>query len=191
VLKEVSLDSPHSARAPRHKRLARAIVDLPKNIRVAASDYWRCIVSEPANRPRVALSVFLGVFIGVLPTLGIALPLTALATMLFRVPRAPGMAASFIAIPPTLVFFFYPLGYLVGDRLLVPPPVTIDVVAAFSAMTPGNALDTIGLLWSQAKAHLVAFVLGMTIVATVTALLGYGVTWSLLGRRPRAPDPTS
>jgi uncharacterized protein (DUF2062 family) len=185
------LDSRHSARAPRLKRLARAIVELPRNLKVAAGDYWRCIVSEPANRPRVALSVFLGVFIGVLPTLGIALPLTALATTLFRVPRAPGMAASFIAIPPTLVFFFYPLGYLVGDRLLVPPPVTLDVVAAFGAMTPANATDTIGLLWSQAKGHLVAFVLGMSIVATMTALLGYAVTWSLLGRRRRATDPTA
>jgi uncharacterized protein (DUF2062 family) len=59
----------------------------------------------------VALSVAIGIFIGILPTWGIALILTIAVLALLRLPKAPGALSSFIAIPPTIFAFFYPLGY--------------------------------------------------------------------------------
>ena len=83
--------------------------------------FYRALFPEGQSAVLVAVSVFLGVFIGVLPTIGFALPLTALATGAFRLPMGPGLVASFVATPPTLFMFFYPLGYLLGRELTAPP----------------------------------------------------------------------
>lgn len=135
----------------------------------------------------VALSVALGVFIGVLPTLGVALVLTALAAQVLRVPKAPGLAASFIAIPPTLFLFFYPLGYFgVGLPLLRPPTLDFDFLAEFQKLTLMNFDEIASRLWGDARGHVIAFLVGMLIVAALSGLLAYGLTYAVMEKKHRA-----
>jgi uncharacterized protein (DUF2062 family) len=129
----------------------------------------------------VATSVFLGVFIGLLPTLGIALILTAIAAQIARVPKGPGLLSSFIAVPPTLFFFFYPLGYFgVGLPLMNPPAVDFDFLAEIQQLNMMNAGDIASRLWTDARGHLVAFLVGMVIVAGGTGALAFAATYGIM-----------
>lgn len=129
----------------------------------------------------MAFSVFLGVFIGLLPTLGIALIITAIVAQLFRVPKGPGLLASFIAIPPTLFLFFYPLGYFaIGLPLVKPPSVDFDFLAEIERMNLMTVGDVASHLWQNARGHLLAFLVGMTIVAAVTGILAFIATYVVM-----------
>ncbi len=135
----------------------------------------------------VALSVALGVFIGVLPTLGIALLLTALVAQVLRIPKGPGLAASFIAIPPTLFFFFYPLGYFaVGLPLVRPPTLSFDFLDEFKKLTLMNVTEVSSRLWNDAQDHVIAFLLGMLIVASVSGLIAFALTYTVMEKKQRA-----
>jgi len=132
----------------------------------------------------VALSVALGIWIAVLPTLGVALLLTALAAHLARVPKGPALVASFVATPPTLFFIFYPLAYFqIGLPLLKPPALSFDFMAEVKALTLVNAGDAVTRLWHDARGHVIAFLLGTLIVATISAALGYLVAYASMERK--------
>jgi uncharacterized protein (DUF2062 family) len=132
----------------------------------------------------VALSVALGIWIAVLPTLGVALLLTALAAHLTRVPKGPALVASFVATPPTLFFIFYPLAYFqIGLPLLKPPALSFDFLAEVKALTLVNAADAATRLWNDARGHVIAFLFGTLIVATISAALGYAVAYVTMERK--------
>jgi uncharacterized protein (DUF2062 family) len=135
----------------------------------------------------VATSVALGIWIGILPTLGVALFLTALAAHLARVPKGPGLVSSFVATPPTLFLFFYPLAYLgVGLPLLAPPPTRFDVLAEIQRLTLLNASSTAAHLWHDARAHVIAFLVGVCVVAAVTAAIGFALAYVIMERKLQA-----
>ena len=132
----------------------------------------------------VALSVALGIWIAVLPTLGIALALTALAAHLARVPKGPALIASFIATPPTLFLFFYPVAYFnVGLPLVKPPPATFDFLGEVERLTLANAQDVGARLWHDARGHVIAFLVGIVVVATISAALGYALGYRIMEQR--------
>lgn len=134
----------------------------------------------------VAFSVALGIWIAVLPTLGIALALTALAAHIARVPKAPALVASFVATPPTLFFIFYPLAYFgVGLPLLRPPALAFDFLGEIKKLTLANAGEISARLWHDARGHVIAFGVGVVVVATLTAALGYGASYWVMERRRR------
>jgi uncharacterized protein (DUF2062 family) len=140
----------------------------------------------PGQAPlAVSISVFLGVFIGVMPTIGVALPLTVLATALFRVPKGPGLVASFVATPPTLFLFFFPMGYLLGGRLLTPPPSAVALLDEVHKATLFNAGEVCSRLWLEARPHLLAFAVGISIVSLLTAVACAAGTYWLVARRSR------
>jgi uncharacterized protein (DUF2062 family) len=135
----------------------------------------------------VAISVALGIWIAVLPTLGVALFLTALAAHLARVPKGPALVASFVATPPTLFFFFWPLGYLgVGLPLVRPAEASFDVLAELQRLTLLNAGSIVTHLWHDARGHVIAFLLGVSIVAAVTAAIGAALGYAIMERKLRA-----
>jgi len=134
----------------------------------------------------VSVSVFLGVFIGVFPTIGVALPLTAFATGLLRLPKGPGLVASFVATPPTLFMFFYPLGYLLGKKLTAPPAVDVQLLVELRRLAPSTVREILGGLWRDARPHVLAFVLGMIIVSLLTAVIVAAASYWLIVRRNRA-----
>jgi len=153
--------------------------------RTARYFYHRLFPRHERSLP-VAFSVFLGVFIGLLPTLGIALVLTAIAAQLFRVPKGPGLLASFIAVPPTLFLFFYPLGYfVVGLPLMHPPSVDFDFLHEVQRMNLMNVGEISGHLWRDARGHLAAFLVGMTVVAGVTGALAFAATYAMMEHKRR------
>ena len=119
--------------------------------------YYHRMFPRRRSPHEVAMSVFLGVFIGVLPTIGVAIPLTVLGCHLFRVPKIPGVLSSFIAIPPTLFFFFYPLGLTTGSLILKPVPIEFDFLEKFSELNLSNIGPTLGFLLKQAGGHFYAF----------------------------------
>jgi uncharacterized protein (DUF2062 family) len=132
----------------------------------------------------VALSVALGIWIAVLPTLGIALGLTVLAAHIARVPKGPGLIASFVATPPTLFFLFYPLAYFgVGLPLLRPPRLAFDFLGEVQKLSLSNAGQVSSRLWQDARGHVIAFIVGVLVVATITAALGYAVSYMVMEQR--------
>jgi uncharacterized protein (DUF2062 family) len=134
----------------------------------------------------VALSVALGVWIAILPTLGVALVLTILATYLCRVPKGPALVSSFIATPPTLFFGFYPLAYFgVGLPVLRPAALQFDFLGEIEKLTLSNAGDVGARLWGDARGHVIAFLLGLTLVATATAGAAFAGTYAIMERKRR------
>lgn len=135
----------------------------------------------------VATSVALGIGIGILPTLGVALFLTALAAHLARVPKGPGLVASFVATPPTLFLFFYPLAYLgVGLPLVRPAPTSFDFLAEVQTLTLLNAGAVATHLWHDARDHVIAFLVGVCVVAAVTAGIGFALGYAIMERKLEA-----
>jgi uncharacterized protein (DUF2062 family) len=151
--------------------------------------YYHRLFPRHEGSVAVATSVFLGVFIGVLPTLGVALVLTAIAAQIARVPKGPGLLASFIAIPPTLFFFFYPLGYFgVGLPLLQPADVDFEFLGEVERLSMVNAGEIATRLWRDARGHLIAFLVGMVIVAATTGALAFAATFMIMERKRRARE---
>lgn len=157
--------------------------DEPRYRRALRYYYHRAFPRHQEPLP-VALSVFVGVFIGVLPTLGIAVGLTLIATSILKLPKTPGVVASFIAIPPTVFLFFYPLGYFaVGVPLMKPKAIDFDFLEVVGSLTLANIGEVGGQLWSGASDHVLAFMVGMTIVSSITAVICFSLTIVIMKRR--------
>jgi uncharacterized protein (DUF2062 family) len=142
----------------------------------------------PANRgPRaIAASVFLGVFVGVLPTTGFALPLTAALAALLRIPHGPALVASFVATPPTQFLLFYPAAYFLGRTLHAPPPLKLDFLHELSLVGGPGTGHIVSRLWHDAHPHVMAFLSGVTLVAMLTGLVGAALVYVVLRRRALA-----
>ncbi len=145
--------------------------------------FYRALFPEGESAALISGSVFLGVFIAVLPTIGLALPLTLLATSICGLPKGPGLIASFVATPPTLFLFFYPLGYLLGDALTAPPSANIALLDELQKLTPGTVQAVLGHLWHDARPHVLAFLLGSLIVSLLTASLVAALSYFIMVRR--------
>lgn len=128
---------------------------------------------------KVGFSVAIGVFIGIWPTIGVAIILTVALCALFRLPKIPGTVASFVANPFTQFGFFYPAGYVLGCDILEPDRIGFDFLDRVEGLSFKNAPSVMADLWENASGHVLAFLLGITIVAAVFAFvffwLGYGV----------------
>jgi uncharacterized protein (DUF2062 family) len=148
--------------------------------------FYRALFPEGQSAVLVAVSVFVGVFIGVLPTIGFALPLTAFATGIFRLPKGPGLVASFVATPPTLFMFFYPLGYLLGEKLTAPPSVNVQLLVELRRLAPSTMREILVGLWRDARLHVLAFILGIVIVSLMTAAIVAAASYCIIVRRRRA-----
>ncbi len=118
----------------------------------------------------VSLSVFAGVFIGIWPTIGVAIILTVAVCALFKLPKVPGVVASFVANPLTQFGFFYPAGYFIGKKILQPAQISFDFLKEIEGVSFRNVTDVVSKLWNEAAGHLLAFLLGITIVAFVFGL---------------------
>lgn len=133
--------------------------------------YLHRLLPHQHDSYRVALSVFFGVWIGVFPTIGVAIPLTLAVCWIFRTPKIPGIVSSFVANPLTQFGFFYPVGYAVGRFMIHPSAIGFDFLRKLETLSFSN-FKTLGMeLLRDAGSHVVAFLVGMTIVSTVFALL--------------------
>ena len=165
-----------SGRRPKRRNFARTL-----------RYYSYRLLPRHERSAKVATSVALGIWIAVLPTLGVALALTVLAAHIARVPKGPGLVSSFVATPPTLFLFFYPLAYFgVGLPLLRPRTLDFDFLGEVQKLTLSNAGEITARLWQDAQGHVIAFLVGVLVVATVSAALGFGASYVLMEQRRRA-----
>lgn len=120
---------------------------------------------------QVAISVFFGVWIGVFPTIGIAIPLTLALCWIFRTPKIPGVVSSFVANPLTQFGFFYPVGYALGRFMVRPSAIGFDFLRKLETLSFSNFQSLGGQLLREAGSHVLAFLVGMAVVSTVFAVL--------------------
>lgn len=133
--------------------------------------YFNRMFPKRMDALKVAFSVFAGVFIGIWPTIGIAIILTVAVCALLKLPKVPGVVASFIANPVTQFGFFYPAGYFIGKSILKPERISFDFLQEIEGISFRNVTEVVSRLWNEASGHLLAFLLGITIVAFAFALV--------------------
>ena len=138
--------------------------------------YFHKVFPRHMDNTQVAYSVAVGVFIGLLPTIGVALILTVAFTTWAKLPRLPGVLSSFIAIPPTLFLFFYPLGYALGLWIVPTPPLGYDFLAEVQRADWFNIKEVASFLWYSGRWHVIAFLVGIIIVATFFATLSFFIS---------------
>ena len=132
--------------------------------------YFNRMFPKRMDALQVALSVFLGVFIGIMPTIGIAIILTVAACALFRLPKVPGVVSSFVANPLTQFGVFYPSGYYIGKQILSPEEIKFDFLHELEGLSFSNCTEVVTKLWTEASGHVLAFLLGITIVSFIFGL---------------------
>lgn len=149
---------------------------------------WRYVLhrlfpkrQDPMN---VSISVALGIFIGILPTWGFALLLTAAVLAILRLPKLPGLMSSFVAIPPTLPFF-YTAGYQVGQIFLPVPDKKVHLIHELMTFNFSNFSEKFQWLFGIARPYFITFMIGTSIVALVTAVLGAILTWFIMNYRKK------
>ena len=87
------------------KKVERIPNPNPRYVRIFRVNFNRMFpVRQDALK--VAFSVAAGVFIGIWPTIGVAILLTIAFCSVFRLPKIPGTVASFVANPLTQFGFF-------------------------------------------------------------------------------------
>lgn len=133
----------------------------------------------------VAWSVFVGVFIGVSPTFGVALIMTVAFCALFKLPKVPGIIADFVANPVTQFGFFYPSGYALGCAIMKPEAINFDFLEEFKRVSWSNFGEIMGNLWHNASGHLFAFLVGIEIIATITGFIFFVIAYVVVCHRKK------
>ncbi len=136
---------------------------------------------------RVAISVAVGVFIGVLPLWGLALPITAGLLVLIKKPVIPGLMSSFIATPPTQFGIFYPLAYWLGRAMLSPAPLDRNFLEVVANTSLDNLGSNASWFWNAGRDHLFAFVIGLILVDLFLAILCGFLSFYFMRKRYQQP----
>jgi len=141
---------------------------------------WHRALPRKDDPSAVAWSVSIGVFIGILPTFGFSLALTLIVLTLLKLPKLPGSISSFIAIPPTIFPFFYPVGYLIGRQLITTTPMDVGLIEVIKNMKVSEVPSTLYNLAIQSGDHLLAFFIGTGILALIFAIFFFIATFFLM-----------
>ncbi|WP_294960296.1 DUF1015 family protein [uncultured Fibrobacter sp.] len=167
-----SIDSlPRRKQESKYKRLSRI--------------YYNRMFPRSQDALKVAWSVFIGVFIGVWPTIGFAIILTVAICALFRLPKVPGVIADFVANPVTQFGFFYPGGYYIGCKIYHPGKIAFDFLGEFERMSVRNCAVIVKNLWINAADHLIAFMIGITIMAAATGFVFFVLAYFIVNHRKK------
>lgn len=167
------------------KKVERIPNPNPRYVRIFRVNFNRMFpVRQDALK--VAFSVAAGVFIGIWPTIGVAILLTIAFCSVFRLPKIPGTVASFVANPLTQFGFFYPAGYFIGCAIVDPAPISFDFLEKIKTLSFSNVVSVVQELWQTAAGHFISFLIGITIVAAVFAIIFWGLAYGIvLYRRKR------
>lgn len=160
---------PKRRQEPKIKRLSRI--------------YYNRMFPKNQDALRVAFSVFAGVFIGIWPTIGVAILLTLAFCAAFRLPKVPGVVSSFVANPFTQFGFFYPAGYYIGCRIIEPDKINFDFLSEMEGLSFKNCVTVIKNLAHNAPDHLLAFLIGITIVAAIGGTIFFILAYVIVSHR--------
>lgn len=147
--------------------------------------YFNRMFPKRMDAYAVAGSVAIGVFIGVWPTLGVALILTVAICALLKLPKVPGVIASFVANPVTQFGFFYPAGYFLGSAIIKPEKISFDFLQELEGLSFKNCSTIFSKLWNEAFWHLIAFLVGITLVALIFAIIFWVIAYFVVVYRKR------
>ena len=147
--------------------------------------YFNRMFPVRQNALKVAFSVALGVFIGIEPTVGVAILLTVAVCALLKLPKVPGIIASFIANPLTQFGFFYPAGYFIGCEIVNPKAIGFNFLDKMKELSFNNAISVVSELWQNASGHLIAFLIGITIVSLVFAFIFFCLAYGVVSYRQK------
>lgn len=147
--------------------------------------YYNRMFPRRQDASKVAWSVAAGVAIGIWPTIGVAIILTVAFCALFRLPKVPGIVASFVANPLTQFGFFYPTGYSIGCKIINPDKINFDFLSEFEGVSFKNFTSVISHLWTSATDHVVAFLIGITIVALFFGAIFFIATFFIVNYRKK------
>lgn len=147
--------------------------------------YYNRMFPRRHDALEVAWSVFVGVFIGVSPTFGVAIIMTVATCALFKLPKVPGVIADFVANPVTQFGFFYPAGYALGCAIVQPEAISFDFLKEFEQVSWSNFGTIMGNLWHNASGHLFAFLVGIEIIATITGFIFFFIAYFVVGYRKK------
>lgn len=156
---------------PKYKRLSRI--------------YYNRMFPRRQDAFRVALSVAAGVFIGIWPTIGVAILLTVAFCAAFRLPKVPGVVSSFVANPLTQFGFFYPSGYYIGCSIIQPDKINFDFLSEMEGLSFKNCVTVVRNLLQNAPDHFLAFMIGITIVAAIFALAFFVAAYFIVSYRKK------
>lgn len=146
------------------------------------SYYHHRMLPRKQQPHEVALAVAIGVWIGVMPTIGVAILLTLPVCHLMKLPKIPAVLGSMVANPLTQFTVFYPSGYFLG-KILLPPKTEFDFLKRFGELSWANFGEIAMQFLGEAKDHFFAFLIGMVIVATFWGVLFYFGTYSMMSRK--------
>ncbi|MCQ2120694.1 MAG: DUF1015 family protein [Fibrobacter sp.] len=156
---------------PKFKRLSRI--------------YYNRMFPRRQDALRVAFSVAAGVFIGIWPTIGVAILLTVAFCAAFRLPKVPGVVSSFVANPLTQFGFFYPAGYYIGCSIIHPDKINFDFLSEMEGLSFKNCVTVVRNLLQNAPDHFLAFMIGITIVAAIFALAFFVAAYFIVSYRKK------
>ncbi|MCF0215325.1 MAG: DUF2062 domain-containing protein, partial [Fibrobacteraceae bacterium] len=145
--------------------------------------YYNRMFPKNQDAMRVAWSVFAGVFIGIWPTIGVAILLTIAFCAALKLPKVPGVVASFVANPFTQFGFFYPAGYFIGCSIIKPDKINFDFLSEMEGLSFKNCVTVIKNLTQNAPDHFLAFLIGITIVAAVFAAIFFVIAYFVVSYR--------
>jgi uncharacterized protein (DUF2062 family) len=140
----------------------------------------RVLVQVEDSPHRTALSFAIGVWIAFCPLLGIHTGLALAVAFLFRLGRAPMLLGAYINNPWTLAPL-YMSGTLLGCALLGVPS---DGLSAIDWSLHGAAFYR--TLLEHLRPYVWPYVLGNTLLGTVSGMTAYVVLRRVLERRRRA-----
>jgi uncharacterized protein (DUF2062 family) len=135
------------------------------------------------TRRTVPRAVAIGLFVGIfLMVPGLQVIGAALLCVPFRANIPVAAATTFVSLPPTVIFVFLPAAGAIGSRFGYHAD-----ISAITAMFQRGASGAQWLAWIRSDAA-PGLAIGLTLLATVVAAMGYGVAvavwrWRTMARR--------
>ena len=140
---------------------------------------WKHVREENSSPPRLAASVFTGVFLGVVPLYGIQTLLCIAVAFLFRLNKLTVLAAAQISLP-----MFAP--FLIAAGIVIGEFVRFGTVRAPSLAEGRTFLEELYLFGGEVPDLFLSCFIGDTILGFVLGTIAAGLTYWYASRASRS-----
>lgn len=148
---------------------------------------WRTLKTENSSPRELAISVFVGVFLGVVPLYGIQTAICLFAAWALRLNRLAVLSAAQISIP-----FFAP--FLIAGGIAIGEFIRFGRVRAVDLAEAQGFIQQLWLLGGDVPDLFLSCLLGSVVLGSILGALAGGVVYRLAARDAMAsevarPDP--
>jgi uncharacterized protein (DUF2062 family) len=129
---------------------------------------------------KLALGIAVGLFVALLPLIGVQMMLSVILAWAVRANKAVGVALVWISNPFTMVFLYYP-GYWIGCRFmgLDPRAQWVELIQG-GGFNPSSikslSWEKVAAKWDNITDFIAPLFLGTFIVATVAGIISYYIS---------------